>query len=701
MALINKIREKSGLAVGIITVGLILFLLGGDLLGPSSRILGRGTSNTIGEIAGESISLEQYQMVLDELQLNYSLQTGRKPNEAELSSLRQQAWEYLIVQVGFGQQYDNLGIVVTSDEMIDMVQGKNLDPQIVQAFTNPQTGEFDKENVVNYLQNLGSLPPEQQALWYNFEKQMRDGRRRLKYDNLIVKSSFVTEEEAKQDYKEQYDVADVKYLYVPYRSINDSLVEASNAELEKYLSAHKDQYQVEDSRSIRYVSFSVVPSAKDSADIRQELADLKAQFMSTVDDSTFAIINTEGVNAYQSLTVDQLPGELADHIEELKAGEVEGPVQVGNAYNLYKISNIGAGENYVAKASHILIKAADESNAAKAEAKRKAQDVLKKARAGEDFAQLARENSEGPTGPRGGDLGWFAEGRMVKPFSDAVFASSRAGVINKVVETEYGFHIIKVDHAKTNTLYKVAVIEKELTPSDETIDAAYKKADYFASTSNNLEEFEANAKEEGMNTRSALKIEAGDQRIGALGSARPIVRWAFKDAAVGGVSPVFDLDNEYVVAVLTGKVAKGTASLESVKGQIERKVKDEKKAEMIKAKLSGSNLAEMGSSYGSDAKEYSTTGLKLSSNSLPNVGFAPEAVGLAFGLEKGQVSSPIATENGVIVMELNNKVAAADVTDYSSYKKQLMDKMLNREAYNLSETVKEASDIKDERYNFF
>ena len=117
-------------------MGLILFLLGGDLLGPSSRLLGRGTSNTIGEIAGESIALEQYQQVLDELQLNYSLQTGRKPNEAELSTLRQQAWEYLVVQVGFGQQYNKLGVVVTSDEMIDMVQGKNLDPQIVQAFTN-------------------------------------------------------------------------------------------------------------------------------------------------------------------------------------------------------------------------------------------------------------------------------------------------------------------------------------------------------------------------------------------------------------------------------------------------------------------------------------------------------------------------------------------------------------------------------------
>jgi len=96
MALINKIREKSGLAVGIITVGLILFLLGGDLLGPSSRLLGRGTSNSIGQISGESISLEQYQQVLYELQLNYSLQTGRKPNEAELRTLRQQAWEYLI-----------------------------------------------------------------------------------------------------------------------------------------------------------------------------------------------------------------------------------------------------------------------------------------------------------------------------------------------------------------------------------------------------------------------------------------------------------------------------------------------------------------------------------------------------------------------------------------------------------------------------
>jgi len=385
----------------------------------------------------------------------------------------------------------------------------------------------------------------------------------------------------------------------------------------------------------------------------------------------------------------------------LKSTEVEGPFQVGNAYNLYKISDIGTGDKYMAKASHILIEAADDSNAAKAEAKRKAQGILRKARSGEDFAQLARQNSEGPTGPRGGDLGWFEEGRMVKPFSDAVFATNSAGVINKVIETEYGFHIIKVDQPKTNVLYKVAVIQKEITSSDETIDAAYKKADYFASTTGNLEEFKSNAEREGMNIRTAQQISASDQRIGVLGNARQIVRWGFKEASVDMVSPVFDLDNEYVVAILTGKVAKGTASFESVKRQIERKVKNDKKAEMIRAKLTGSTLADMAAAYGADAKEYTTAGLKLSSNTLPTVGFAPEAVGAAFGLSKGEISTPLSTDNGVVVIELNNKVDAAEVADYSSYKKQLLDKMANREAYNLSEAVKDAAEIKDERYNFF
>ena len=100
------------------------------------------------------------------------------------------------------------------------------------------------------------------------------------------------------------------------------------------------------------------------------------------------------------------------------------------------------------QASHILIKAASSaSDEDKAKAKAKAEQLLKKARAGDDFATLAKENSEGPSNTKGGDLGFFKKGQMVKPFEDAAFAL-QPGQLSDIVQTQFGYHIIKVTGRK-------------------------------------------------------------------------------------------------------------------------------------------------------------------------------------------------------------------------------------------------------------
>ena len=158
MALISKIREKTGLAVGIIAFGLILFLVGGDILGPNSVILGKNKAE-VGEIAGQKISHQEYIQQIEELKYNYSLNFGRNPSENEMIAIRQQAWDYLIVKKAFQKEYDELGLSVTEEELVDMVQGKNIHPDLVQAFTNPETGQFDREQIVIYLQQINQMPP--------------------------------------------------------------------------------------------------------------------------------------------------------------------------------------------------------------------------------------------------------------------------------------------------------------------------------------------------------------------------------------------------------------------------------------------------------------------------------------------------------------------------------------------------------------
>lgn len=702
MALINTLREKAG-KVLVVAVGLaILSFILADLMGPNSIIFG-GNSNEVGEIAGRKITYEDFQRRIEDMKNNYMLNTGRNPSEAEMISLRQQAWELLIVDIAFEDQYEELGITVSDEEKIDMVQGNNIHPDLVRAFTNPETGEFDKSQILNFLRNFSQLPPQNQYQWTQMEKSIYQARRRLKYDNLFLSSNFVTDAEAKQQYKMENTTAEVKYLYVPFYAVSDSVITVSDKELTRYLEDHKDMYKVEESRSLKYVAFPIGVSAEDSAYYKGELERLANEFKHTSADSSFARLNSDFGQAYGTYNVSQLPQILQEQYKALKEGEVVGPILEDGLYKLYKVSQVLEDSIYTARASHILFKADQSNEQARKEAKQKAQDALKALRGGTDFATLAKSESEDGSSANGGDLGWFTEGRMVEPFEDAVFSMKDAGLVNKVIETQFGYHVINVTAPKTKEAYKIASIQREIAPSDETRDAAFRKADYFAGVSSDLQDFQENAKKDSLTVLEVDNIAADARRIGSLIDAREVVRWLFRDASKGKISEVFELDDAYVVAVMTGKIDKGTAPLSMVKDEITAKVKNEKKGKVIldKLKQTSGTLEEVASSYGDDAHVYTTADLKLNNNSLPNVGFAPKAVGTALGLKAGEQSAPITAENGVLIIEAITINEAGEIADYSSYKDKIEQAKANRTSFEISAAIKEFADIKDKRYRFY
>ncbi len=702
MAMMNTLREKMG-KILLIAIALALFsFIAGDFLGPNSFFSGQ--DNNVGEIAGTDISYDEYQNAVEEAKTNYILQYNRQPTDTEMPSLRQQAWDRMIANVAFGDQMDQVGVQVSADEVWDMVQGKNIDPTVQQSFTNPETGQFDRGRLIQFLQTIESLPPQNKLQWQLFEKNLGPGRRRLKYDNLMLASNYVTDAEAAQEYASQNDVAEVKYLYIPYYSVSDSTTEVTDNMLSTYLSKHKEEYKVENTRTLDYVSFSVLPSAEDSTFYRDDLNDLKEEFKTVADDSVFARVNSDLNTFYQSYNVGNLPAQLQSNISNLTEGDVRGAYLEGNLYKIYKISAIEEDTIGTTKASHILFKWADDSDEAKAEAKADANKVLKEIINGADFADMAKEYGTDGTASRGGDLGWFTEGRkMVKEFDEAVFATKDKGLIKKLVETQFGYHIIELTEDVSYATYKIANIAREITASDATRDQAFRAADLFKSTTSSLEEFEANAEKEGLSIMSSGKLSPNDRRIGALGTARQIVQWLFRDASIGEVSDVFDLDDSYVIAVMTGEVEEGYADLENVKTQISLKVKNQIKSEQITAKLNemSGSLDEMAEAYGGDAVVYSSSDLKISTTSLPSVGFAPEAIGVAFGLADGAKSAPIALDNGVIIIEVTNKTEAPEVGDYSIFANQLKQKIRGRISYNINEVIKEKADIEDERYKFY
>lgn len=669
-------------------------------MGPNSQLLG-GPDNEIGEIAGEDVSLEEYQQAINEQKANFALRTQRQPNEREMNSLRQQAWSKLVAEKAFGKEFESLGVEVTERELIDMVQGNNIDPGIRQSFTDPNTGEFDRNRLLNYLQALPQLQPDQQVSWQLYERNLSDSRERIKYDNLLMAGNYVTQEEAKQQYQSENAAAEVKYLYVPYYAISDSTVNVTDSELENYLSEHEKEYESEEGRSLQFVRFPIIPSELDREDFDSDLSELKTDLANATNDSTFAIINTDAVTGvpFQTYTPGTLPESLRDSVATLAEGNVYGPFQQDDVYTLYKVSSLYEDTVAYARASHILIK----TDSSEAEARQKAQGLLRELRNGADFAELARENSEDGSAAQGGDLNWFSEGRMVEPFENAVFEQSEPGLINRLVQTEYGFHIINVTEAPTRQAYKVATVERELYPSDQTRDEAFREADLFHSEADDFDSFTAQASQDSLEVQTANDVSKNAQTITGLSDARQVVRWAFADASVGDVSDVYELEDSYVVAVLTGKTEEGTAKLANVRAEVEAKVKAEKKGEVIVEKLQGlsGSLDEIADAYGADANVYTSNDLKISSNNLPNVGFAAKAVGRAFAMQPEQTSEPITTENGVVMIQLVALTDAPEIADYATYKDQLQQQRSSRIGYNIAEAVQEAADIEDNRYKFY
>ena len=704
MALISTLRTKmTKWVVGAIALSMGAFIVGSDLFGSGPRSVFGGNDREVGQIAGTSISLDEFNAAIQSRENNYILNFGRQPSEREKPTLQMQAWELLIARNAIQPEYQKVGIKVSTDEVWDMIQGKNVDESVKSAFTD-SSGRFDRSRLIEYLQQIEALSPasEQRIRWDMFRNDLRPARERIKYENLLIKTTYVTEAEGEQDYHTQNDVAEVKYLYVPFFAVSDSLVKASDTDLKEYYNKNKEKYKVANTRSVSYVTFPVVASPEDSLAIREEVAKLSTEFKSVTEDSLFASSNTDGQNPFAKYSVATLPPSLAQK-ESLTSSQVIGPLLEEGAYRIYKITKIGTDTIFNAKASHILIKWDNTTPEAKKAAKEKARKILKDIKGGADFAAKAREFGTDGTASQGGDLGWFPSGKMVKPFQDAVFAVKRTGLLADVVETDFGYHIIDVTAVKNNMSYSVAIIQRNITPSDETLNATLRKADSFATDLSGIDDFKAKAKKESLSVFEANEISTNERRINDLGDARQVVTWLFRDATVGKVSEVIDLTDNYVVAVMTGETEKGYKLFDKVKEEIKPLAVHELQKKYIAEKLKGKTeaLDELAKLFGKDATVNSSSDLKMNATSMPVVGFDPVVIGSIFSLENGKRSKPIIGENGVVVADLQNKTIAPAIGDFGMFKGQLLQSINSRGSYFIGEALKDAAKIEDKRYKFF
>jgi peptidyl-prolyl cis-trans isomerase D len=699
MAIITKIRERAGLAAGIVALSLGLFVVGSDLLTSNSSLF--SNKQIVGEINGDKITLEEYQKEIGQLEYDYAVQQGKNPGEQEMQGIREQAWNQLIFKKVFLSESENVGVEVSDDEKIDMVQGKNIHQAIKSTFVDQTTKEFNKSLVENFLKNIDQAQPQQKAAWYNFEAKLPEDRIRTKYEALLTKTNYVTTAEAKREYESQSAKGDFEYVYVPFSSIVDSTIKVSDDELKDYLKGHQYKYKSQDTRSLEYVQFMIQPSKDDSAYFQNELSELKAEFEKPENDTAFAKARTDGKDSYKSMNVSEMPKELTSDLDAIQKGGVYGPYLSGATYTLYKlIDKINEGDSY-AKASHILFKPNSPDDTAKAGAKKRAQAVLARIKKGESFEEMARIYGTDGTASQGGDLGWFGENKMVKPFQDAVFNFPSKGLLSDVVETDFGYHIIKVTEPKTNLKYKVANIARNISAGDATKDAIYRQANEFKSKANTQAEFDSAVKKNNkLMKMTAQSLQKNSTYVNDIPEARNLVIWAFSDEEKIGAIKLYEFNDRYVVALKTKETNEGEAKLEDVKDMVKIEVIKQKKAAQIIAKLKGKTVQEMATAYGQGAVSNVAPGISLSASNIGDFGYDPLTVGAAMGLKPNVTSKPLTGENGVGVIKMTNFTPAPETKDFSSYKTQIEQKYQSRGQYYITEALKEIVKVKDNRVKF-
>jgi peptidyl-prolyl cis-trans isomerase D len=696
MGIFNQINQRSGLVVGTIVVGLLLFLLGDAFTSPNSIF--SSFNNKVGEIDGTNITIDEYQRSIAKATALY----GGSSNNNNMEDL---AWSQLVFDNLNKNVYKKDGIEISEEEKLDILEGAHMSEIIKQQFGSVEgLTQFKK-----YIESNQFQSEEEKSTivgrWKALKDYVYDERMRSKFETLVKKSEYVTKAEAKRYYHSLNDKMEAEYVYVPFFSMKDTIA-VTDAMIEKYIKEHAAEFEVEEGRSIEFAVFNNTPTVEDSAFVKKDLVEIKDDFKFAKNDTAFIRANSDVVNDPTFVQINQLPARLANMATSLQIDSVYGPFAMNTGYSLTKIIKIESDTNVMAKASHILFRANETDPAEKKiEAKKLAQKVLAEIQSGASFEKMAAQYGGDGTAANGGDLGWFGKGQMVKPFENAIFNANKPGVLPNIVETQFGYHIIRVDVPKMGRKFLTATVQKNVEAFDATVDSVYRTADAFAASVKDTGTFRTELKKfkSGVAKYEQQNIDGASKSITSVTDAREIVKWIYNnDRNVNDVSEVFSIGDKQIVVLLTRIREKGLASVADVKDQVKPKIENEEKAKKITAKLNatGGDLVAIAKAYGSDATTGKATDITLSSSMITGVGYEPEAVGTIFGLGKGKTSQVLTGENGVLIVKNLNETKS-DVADYSQFVSQLQQQRNNRIAYGVIETaIKESAEIEDMRYKF-
>ena len=700
MAAIGNIRKHYGLLVAIVGLALLAFVLGDLFKSTNSR---QGTN--VATVGNEKITNQDYSNLVNMNLENMKASNGSITTEQNYS-IHANTLEQMIRDIIMKKEYKNLGLVVSSDELYDQFLGENPNQYVVSSFTGAD-GKFNKELVKTYIRDFQTLTPEMKANWLNFESAIKEDRLNTKYDNLLKKSFYLPSKLAARYYSDKNDKTSAEVYAVRYTTIADSTVVLNDADKKAFYNENKNKYQTDETRAIDYIVFEIKPSQTDIDYSRNFVNDLKADFAAIENPANF-------VNANSDLPFDStwksrkdVPAEFETEIFNNGAGFVYGPYEKDGYYNVAKVLEVENRSDSL-MASHILVSYANALRSTETRTKDEAKsladsllNVIKKDNS--KIETLAKEFSDDPSAQtNNGDLGWFTDGTMVYTFNEFV-QDNKVGTVG-MVETPFGYHIIKVtDRKEATPKARIAIVANEITASTATYQNIFAEANRFVTENTTAEEFDAAIEAQGLNKRTYPSLRKNSNYITGISNPRQIVRWAFdENTKVGDMSSIFDLDDMYVIAVLTKSVPEGVAPYEDIIERYEYVIKKEKK---------GAMLAEQAKAYGTDYQKM-IDNLKGEKTTIDNVtfegrgfgnfGVEDKVIGTVIGMKEGEVSEPIIGGNGLYIVKIVKETPAAATTDYTNIQKEQRSRynnqILNNAAYS---ALKDMTKIEDNSILFY
>lgn len=685
---------------------MVLFLLGDFFSSGGSSFLSN-QEQEVGMIAGDPISLQEYELrVQQAIDEQYGTQGA---NERARKSIRDRVWNQMIQERTVYNQLDELGVSVSPDELLDQV--KNVRPgsvlyqyftdpqtgQVIEQFRDPQTGGMNSQMVLQAIQNL--LQSDNSKDWLPIERAISQDVLMNKYLTLIQKGMMSTSVEANQVLTEQSNTVTFSYAVKEFSSIENEAIEVADADLMSYYNSisHEERFESDqESRTLKYVFFSVEPTEEDLAEIRLELEDIKAEFETDSNDTAFVAENAE-TQFSQLIAYTPEVGinpTIKDSVLVSEIGTVFGPYDQGNRSMISKLIGIKSIPDSV-KASHILISFTEGDTAAQSAAEAKIDSIKAAANSG-NFAELAKKHSDDfGSAEKGGDLDWFTKGRMVAPFEKAAFEGEVGDM--PVVVSQFGVHLIYItDQTEDRNQYLLASVDRELIPSKSTSDNIYKLASKY-SIDNKGSELVG---EEGKLRVEEAEVRLTDNFLGQVADSREVIKWAF-DQDAGEVSSPFELEKGFVVARLERVNEKGVMSLETVKRIVELEYIDAKKAEQIQSELgSFTSVDEAAKNMGVAVKTASNVNFAMSS--LPGgLGRENLLLGTAIGMNEGEISEPIVGDRGVFVIRVDKKTDAPIEADLSVTKRQQTETYTSRVNGQVFQALRDNAGIEDTRARYY